>query len=251
MFKIALIDDELHCVKSLLLHINGLFPDFEVVFRSTKPREAIKMLQETAVDLVFLDVEMPGINGFELLDQFDRPPFDVIFTTAYSQYAIQAFKVRAVDYLLKPIDERELLEAVTGWRERRELEKENTQIGALLDGLKKDGLLGNKVAVPVFDGFEFIDVKAIMYCQSENNYTNIHFESGKTLLISKTLKEFEKVMEKFLFIRTHQSYLINPQYMRKYVRNDGGYIVLVNGKEIPVSASRKRLIVGLFEAIKR
>ncbi|WP_262249083.1 LytR/AlgR family response regulator transcription factor [Parapedobacter soli] len=251
MFKIALIDDEQHCVKSLLLHINNLFPDFEVVFHSTKPREAIKVLQEAVIDLVFLDVEMPGISGFDLLDHFEQPPFDVIFTTAYSQYAIQAFKVKAVDYLLKPVDERELVAAVNSWRERRDMERENKQISALLDNLKKDGLLGNKVAVPVLDGFEFIDVKTILYCQSENNYTNIHFESGKTLLISKTLKEFEKVMEKFLFIRTHQSYLINPQYMRKYVRNDGGYIVLVNGKEIPVSSSRKRLIVGLFEAIKR
>src|SRR5690606_26011330 len=181
MFKIALIDDEQHCVKSLLLHINQLFPDFEVVFHSTKPREAIKTLQETAVDLLFLDVEMPGISGFELLDQFEQPPFDVIFTTAYSQYAIQAFKVRAVDYLLKPVDERELMDAVMGWRERRELEQDNNQISALLDSLKKDGLLGNKVAVPILDGFEFIDVKTILYCQSENNYTNIHFESGKTL----------------------------------------------------------------------
>src|SRR5690606_40150949 len=102
MFKIAIIDDEQHCVKSLLLHINHLFPEFTVVFHSTKPREAIKTLQETAIDLLFLDVEMPGINGFELLDKFEQPPFDVIFTTAYSQYAIQAFKVRAVDYLLKP-----------------------------------------------------------------------------------------------------------------------------------------------------
>src|SRR5690606_32846045 len=127
----------------------------------------------------------------------------------------------------------------------------NSQISLMLDNLKKEGLLGNKVAVQVMDGFEFIDVKTVLYCQSENNYTNTHFESGKTLLINKTPKEFEKVMEKFLFIRTHQSYLINPQFMRKYVRNDGGYIVLVNGKVIPVSASRKRVIVGLFEAIKR
>lgn len=251
MFKIAVIDDEQHCVKSLLLHINHLFPDFEVVLHSTKPRDAVKALRDISVDLVFLDVEMPGMNGFELLDQFEQPPFDVIFTTAYSQYAIQAFKVRAVDYLLKPVDEQELVEAVNNWLERHELEQENNQISMLLDSLKKDGLLGNKVAVPVMDGFEFIDVKTILYCQSENNYTNIHFESGKPLLISKTLKEFEKVMEKFLFIRTHQSYLINPQYMRKYVRNDGGYIVLANGKEIPVSAARKRVIVGLFEAIKR
>ncbi len=249
--RIAIIDDEQHCVKSLLMHINSLFPEFEVVFHSTKPREAIKTLQETAIDLLFLDVEMPGINGFEFLEQFEQPTFDVIFTTAYSQYAIQAFKVKAINYLLKPIDEQEIVDAVNSWRDKRELEYDSGQISALLDHLKRDGLLGNKIAVPILDGFEFIDVKTILYCQSENNYTNIHFESGKKLLISKTLKEFEKVMEKFLFIRTHQSYLINPNYMQKYVRNDGGYIVLMDGKKIPVSSSRKSLIVGLFEAIKR
>src|SRR5690606_13144981 len=211
------------------MHINSLFPEFEVVFHSTKPREAIKTLQETAIDLLFLDVEMPGINGFEFLEQFEQPTFDVIFTTAYSQYAIQAFKVKAINYLLKPIDEQEIVEAVNSWRDKRELEYDSSQISALLDHLKRDGLLGNKIADPILDGCESIDVKTIVYCQSENNYTNIHFESGKKILISKTLKEFEKVMEKFLFIRTHQSYLINPNYMQKYVRNDGGYIVLMDG----------------------
>lgn len=249
--RVAIIDDEQHCVKSLLLHIKSLFPHFEVVFHSTKPREAVKMIQDTTVDLLFLDVEMPGMNGFEFLELFEQPSFDVIFTTAYSQYAIPAFRAKAINYLLKPIDEDELVEAVTSWQEKRELENDNDQISALLESLKKDELLGNKVAVPILDGFEFINVKSVLYCQSENNYTNIYFECGKKLLVSKTLKEFEKVMEKFLFIRTHQSYLINPHHMRKYVRNDGGYIVLVNGKEIPVSANRKRLIVGLFEAIKR
>jgi len=249
--KVAIIDDEQHCIKSLLLHINGLFPDFEVVFHSTKPREALKTLRSTEIDLLFLDVEMPEINGFELLDMLEQPSFDVIFTTAYSQYAISAFRARAVNYLLKPIDETELVEAVSSWQERRELENDTNQISALIESLKKDELLGNKVAVPILDGFEFIDVKSVLYCQSENNYTNIHFDCGKKLLISKTLKEFEKVMEKFLFIRTHQSYLINPNHMKKYVRNDGGYIVLANGKEIPVSANRRQLIVGLFEAIKR
>lgn len=249
--RVAIVDDEKHCVNSLVLHINSLFPDYEVVVQSTNPREAIKSLQDTPVDLLFLDVEMPGMNGFEFLESFEQPTFEVIFTTAYSQYAIPAFRAKAANYLLKPIDEGELQEAVAIWQEKRELEKDSTQISALLESLKKDELLGNKVAVPILDGFEFIDVKSVLYCQSESNYTNIHFECGKTLLISKTLKEFEKVMEKFLFIRTHQSFLINPHHMRKYVRHNGGYIVLVNGKEIPVSANRRPLIVGLFEAIKR
>src|SRR5690606_6480086 len=163
--KVAIIDDEQHCIKSLLLHINGLFPDFEVVFDSTKPREALKMLRNTDIDLLFLDVEMPEINGFELLDMLEQPAFDVIFTTAYSQYAIPAFRAKAVNYLLKPIDENELVEAVTSWQERRELENDTNQISALIESLKKDELLGNKVAVPILDGFEFINVKSVLYCQ--------------------------------------------------------------------------------------
>ena len=248
-YRCLLVDDEPPARKLLSDYISKI-SQLELAGVCKNGEEALRFLKEHPVDILLLDIRMPLMTGMDLLNELPDKPLTIL-TTAYEEYAVKGYELDVIDYLLKPVDERELVAAVNSWRERRDMERENKQISALLDNLKKDGLLGNKVAVPVLDGFEFIDVKTILYCQSENNYTNIHFESGKTLLISKTLKEFEKVMEKFLFIRTHQSYLINPQYMRKYVRNDGGYIVLVNGKEIPVSSSRKRLIVGLFEAIKR
>lgn len=250
--KVAIIDDEMHCIKSLTWRIQHLFPEFEIVFQTTKPREGLKLLFTNEIDLLFLDVEMPGINGFELLESLGAPiPFDIIFTTAYSHYAIQAIKIQAINYLLKPIDEKELIDAIQNWRNTRESGVNNAQISALLEGLKRDGLLENKVAVPILEGFEFVDVKSIVYCQSENNYTNITFDTGRRLLISKTLKEFEKVLENYHFIRVHQSYLINPNYMQRYIRNDGGFVVLTGGLHIPVSPSKRELITKFFETITR
>jgi two-component system LytT family response regulator len=249
--KIAIIDDEMHCIKSLELHINSMFPKSEIVYTSTKPKEAVKALIELKIDILFLDVEMPGINGFELLEQFDNPHFEVIFTTAYSQYAIPAFKAQAINYLLKPIDEQELKEAIKNWEAKRNQEKGSKEINKLLKHLKKEGLLDSKIAVPVSDGFEFLDIKEILYCQSQNNYTYIYLENGDKVLISKTLKMVEKALERFYFLRTHQSFLINPNFMKKYIRSDGGYLVMSDKKQIPVSNSKKELITSIFEAIKR
>lgn len=247
--KIAIIDDEMHCIKSMELHLQSLFPKCEIVFTSTKPGEALLPLQTLEIDILFLDVEMPGITGFELLEQFESLPFSVIFTTAYSKYAIQAFKAQAINYLLKPIDEEELKEAVLNWEER--FKKEAQEIDNLLLYLKKEGLLQSKIAVPITDGFEFIDVQEIIYCQSSNNYTTIYLQSGETLLISKTLKTVEKSLERFYFLRTHQSFLINPNFMRKYVKSDGGYLVMNNQAKIPVSQSKKGMITKIFDTIKR
>lgn len=249
--NIAILDDELHCVESLIIHINALYPQFKTIYKSTNPRESIQPLKDLKPDLLFLDVEMPGMNGFEFLEQFSELPFDVIFTTAYSQYAVKAFKAQAVNYLLKPIDENELKSAVDSWVDKRRKDNQSGKIDRLLTYLKKEGLLKSKIAVPVSDGLEFIEVNDIVYCQSQNNYTTIYLIQDENILISKTLKEVESALEKFFFVRTHQSYLINPNYMRKYVRNDGGYIIMNGGKQIPVGNSKKALIVGIFEAIRR
>src|SRR5690606_32191115 len=127
----------------------------------------------------------------------------------------------------------------------------NEEVEKLLEHLKKEGILKNKIAVPITDGMEFIEVTKIIYCKSQNNYTFIHLENGKEVLISKTLKEVEKVLENFLFVRVHQSYLINPNYMQKYLKNDGGYVVMSNGKSIPISNTKKKLITELFETIRK
>ncbi|MDT0677177.1 LytR/AlgR family response regulator transcription factor [Autumnicola musiva] len=249
--RIAIIDDEVHCVEGLVLHLKKMFPEIQVVFKGTQPEEALVSLADTRPDLLFLDVEMPGINGFELLDQFPDGSFDVIFTTAYSQYAAQAFKAKAVNYLLKPIDEMELQSAVLQWKKEREMKNSlsSDRMKELLTHMKREGILKNKIAVPVSEGFEFIETNEILYCQSQNNYTLLFTADKRKLVLSKTLKEFEKLLDKYFFIRIHKSFLINPNYMKKYYRNDGGYLVMQDGKSIPVSKSKKELITSLFDAI--
>ena len=251
--RVAIVDDEVHCVEGLILHLKNKFPETEIVFKTTKPEEALASLMNAKPELLFLDVEMPGMTGFELLDQLSKDSFDVIFTTAYSQYAAQAFKAKAMNYLLKPIDEIELETAVLDWKEQREGRKGATseKMSELIEYLKREGILKNKIAVPVSEGFEFIETNDILYCQSQNNYTLLFTINNRKLVLSKTLKEFEKLLEKYFFIRIHKSYLINPNYMKKYYRNDGGYLVMQDEKTIPVSKSKKELITSLFDAISR
>ncbi len=251
--KIAIIDDEVHCIESLVIHIHTLFPKMNIIYKCTKVQEALEELKKLEIDLLFLDIEMPGLNGFQLLEQLPDRKFEVIFTTAYSQYAVQAFKTRAINYLLKPIDEDEFKIAVQDWENERANTKEGnySQLDALLDHLKKDGILKSKISVPVSDGYEFIEVNNIMYCQSKSNYTTLYLSSGAKLLISKTMKEVEKVLDHFFFIRVHQSHLINPNFLKKYYKNDGGYLVMQDDKQIPVSHQKRGLIVGLFDAIKK
>ena len=252
--KVAIIDDEIHCIESLAMDLNSVDPHIKVMYKCNQPMEALEKLPKLDIDILFLDVEMPGINGFELLEQLHSFSFDIVFTTAYSQYAVQAFKLKAFNYLLKPVDEMELKEVLQQWK----LQKENKDAVAseevvrqLLEQMKKEGILKSKIAVPIADGYEFLETNQILFCQSENNYTNIYLVNGSKLLISKTLKEVEKTLEKYLFMRVHQSYLINPNYMKKYHRKDGGYVMMDNDHRIPVSHHKKELLTGLFEAVSR
>ncbi|PKD20850.1 LytR family transcriptional regulator [Salegentibacter salinarum] len=251
--KVAILDDEVHCVEGLVLHLRKNFPDAEIIYKGTRPEAALEVLPNAKIDLLFLDVEMPGMNGFELLDQLQETKFDVIFTTAYSQYAAQAFKAKAVNYLLKPIDEIEFREAILDWQEERKKKNNfsSEKISDLLTYMRREGILKNKIALPVADGYEFIETNEILYAQSQNNYTQLFLSDKRNLVLSKTLKEFEKLLDKYFFIRIHKSYLINPNYMKKYYKNDGGYLVMQDGKTIPVSKTKKDLITSLFDAITK
>lgn len=251
--KIAIIDDEVHCIESLVIHLRALFPEFTVSYKSNRVQEAVSRLPELEIDLLFLDIEMPGLNGFQLLEQVPDRTFDVIFTTAYSQYAIQAFKAQACNYLLKPIDEQELAEAVAAWKADRQKRGSGLpkQIDQVLEHLKKEGSLRSKISVPVSDGFEFIEVDRIMYCKSQSNYTTLFLSDGTEVLVSKTMKEVQKTLDRYFFIRVHQSHLINPNYMIKYHKNDGGYLIMDDKATIPVSNQNRKLITNLFDAVRR
>ncbi len=249
--KIAIVDDEVHCIESLIIHLNELFPEFHLVYKTNNVQQAVNKLGELDIDLLFLDIEMPGMNGFQLLESFSERSFDVIFTTAYSEYALQAFKAKAISYLLKPIDEDELKEVVLTWRKERFQQPQKLQdIESLLDYLKKEGFMESKISVPITDGYEFIEVNQIIYCQSQSNYTTFYLLNGSKLLVSKTLKEVDRVLKNYFFIRVHQSYLVNPNFMKKFSRQDGGYLEMKNGQILPISRSKRSLVVDLFEAVK-
>lgn len=250
--NVAIVDDEVHCIESLVIHLNSLYPETNIVYKTNKVQEALQKLNELELDLLFLDVEMPGLNGFQLLEHLGDRKFDVIFTTAYSQYATQAFKARAFDYLMKPIDEDELKETIQDWQKKRHNSQSQKQnLNELLDYLKKEGILKTKIALPISDGFEFIEVDDIMYCNSSSNYTSLYLTSNKKIVVSKTLKEIEKTLEKFFFLRVHQSFLINPNFLKKYVHKDGGYLIMKNDKEIPVSSQKRKLITEFFDAVQK
>ncbi|MBT0810495.1 response regulator transcription factor [Litoribacter ruber] len=251
--NIALLDDEKHCLESLALDLKQVAPEAEIVFKSTKPEKALEKIPDLEVDLLFLDVQMPKLNGFEFLEQLAPNVPDVIFTTAYSRYAIQAFRYHAFNYLLKPIDEKELATVVDHWRQKRERDRlfQETTIEGLLEKMKRDGIFQSKIAVPVFDGYEFIEIKDILFCRSESNYTTFFLENDGQILICKTLKEVESILNKHHFIRIHQSYLVNPHHMTKFQRSDGGYVIMKNGEKIKVSSQKKDLVTGFFETVRK
>ncbi len=250
--KVAIVDDEVHCIESLVIHLNDLFPDAEIVYKSNNVREAATQLGKLDIELLFLDVEMPGLNGFQLLEQFPNRKFDVIFATAYSQYAVEAFKAKAINYLLKPIDEKELKEVIKEWKEDKAQAKDSKgQLNQLLSYLKKEGALKSKIAVPISDGFEFVEIDNIMYCQSQSNYTILTLSNGNELMISKTLKGVEATLQPFFFIRIHQSFLVNPNHIKSFHRKEGGSITMQDDKKIPVSSKKRKMLIDLFEAIQK
>lgn len=248
--KVAILDDELHCVESLVIHLHSLFPQIKVICKFTNPIEALERLQNTAIDLLFLDIEMPAMNGFEFLNSFKKINFDVIFTTAYSQYAVKAFKAQAINYLLKPLDEEELKEALVSYINSRKQSKRTPEnLEALLNNFVRETSL-DKIAIPVTDGVEFIDVKEIIYCQSKSNYTILFLQNNQKLMFSKTLKDTQIILDKYGYLRVHQSYLINPAHLKKYIRHDGGSVIMSDNTQIPISASKRKSILNYLESLQ-
>lgn len=247
--KAVLIDDEMHCTASLAINLQELNQNITVVNSFNKPSEAVAYLEQNHnFDILFLDIEMPGMNGFDLLKKLEHIPFDVVFVTAYNQYAINAFKYSAFDYLLKPVDENDLQQCINRWRQKPQNGIEQKQLD-FLGNLFKVGKLPDKLALPTHDGLELVVINNIVHCQSDSNYTNFHFADGGTLLICRTLKDVEAALTAHGFIRIHQSHLVNPAHIKKLVKNDGGYLIMSNNSQLRISKNKKDLVNNIFNAI--
>lgn len=245
MIRAIIVDDEKHCTESLGLLIKKYVPGIEVLEEFNDPITAAEKIKELKPDLVFLDIEMPRMNGFDLLKSLPEINFEIIFTTAYDDFAIQAFKVSAIDYLLKPIERDELIKAVEKFRKHRADQDFEDRFMVFLSkyGKSEMGHLG-KVALPTQEGFEFIDQDIIVRCESDSNYTTVVLEGQKNIVVSRTLKDVESMLDNTTFVRVHHSHLINLRHIRKYHKGSGGVIVMDNGDNVSVSRSKKSEFLG-------
>ena len=237
MIKTIIIDDEQNSREALENLVKSYCPDLQVVSSAASVEEGIKVIKSEKPDLVFLDIEMPDKSGFDLLSQLDSIDFEVIITTGYEQYAVKAFKTVAVDYLLKPIDINELELAVTKVLEKRKKRKVNKNFDVFIQNWKSGG--NEQIALASSEGFIFVKVKDIIYCKGDGAYTYFYIKDTPRVTVSKNLKEFEELLKDQSFFRVHKSYLINLNEMKKYIRGDGGYVVLTNGDNVDVSKRKK------------
>ena len=242
MIKAIIIDDEQHCIDSLAADLLRYCGNVETVAKCLSAKEGILAIKKHRPELVFLDVEMPWMNGFEMLEILDYIDFYIVFTTAYDKFAAKAFRISAVDYLLKPIDSTELKNAVQKVEEKMQAPVGNVNIQNLLHNIRQPAEQ-QKIALPTRDGYEFAQVNSILYCSAEGAYTKVVFSNKHWLLISKTLGDIEEMLPAAIFTRIHHSTIVNVNSISKYHRTDGGYVVLNTEEKLMVSKARKEALL--------
>lgn len=234
--NVAIIDDEIHAIETLTYDLlENHSTETHLLFSSTNPVEGIKKIRSEKPDLVFLDIDMPGLSGFELVELIDDLQVQVIFTTAHQEYAVQAVETIASGYLLKPVQPDDL---------QRIIEKARTTAKPTVINLP----LKEKIPVPDNDGIELVPCDDIIYCKSDSNYCTLVLSGNRKITASKTLKHFEDNLSKDQFIRVHKSYLINRNHMKKYLKKDGGELVMSNNDVVPLSRNTREEIVKLIQS---
>jgi two-component system LytT family response regulator len=246
MIRAILIDDEEHSNKTLRYELERHCPEVIILDEALSGAEGIEKIQAHKPNLVFLDIEMPGMSGFDLVKKLAPVDFDIIFVTAYDQYAIRAFRIAALDYLLKPITSEDLKQAINRVAGRAASEERQQQLEILMHNLR-DGLKAPRIALPAGRGMDFVNVEDILYCSAESNYTHVCMQSGKKYTLAKTLKEIEQLLDQKHFFRIHQTYLVNMQHVQRYVRDDGGYVIMQDKSKIPIAKRRKEEFMSLLK----
>lgn len=237
MIKAIIIDDEFSAIKSLKWEIEKFCTGIEVTNFYTEPKKAISGINLLQPDCVFLDIEMPEMDGFQLLKHLNYRDFELIFTTAYDNYAIKAFKQNALDYLLKPIDSDDLVLAVERIKRKKEKNSLGDELKKVLAQVRKDGL--HKIPLSFSNRTIYVEPEEIIYCKSDGNYTEVFLVDGKKEVLSKKLKDVESLINESCFLRVHNSYLVNLKHLKEFIKTDGSYLLLNDGTSIPVSRNKK------------
>jgi two-component system, LytTR family, response regulator len=247
MIKAIIVDDEPDCCETLATLLERYCPEVKIADICYSGEAALLAIQEQPPQILFLDIEMPQMNGFELLEKIFEVNFELIFTTSYDQYAIKAIRFSALDYLLKPIDREELQKAVQKARERLQHPLPQ-QLEILLHKLNHLVTPVQKIAIPTMEGLQLIPVHSIISCASSSNYTILHLKNNQKLTVSRTLKEMEELLEEYGFLRAHHSNLVNFNEINRYVRGEGGYLLMSDGSAIDVSRSKKEMLLQKLQS---
>jgi two-component system LytT family response regulator len=238
MLNAIIVDDEPHCCKTLDALLKRYCPGVHIIATCVNGADALQAIRQLNPDLVFLDVEMPKMNGFEMLEQLREINFHLIFVTSYDAYALKAIRFSAIDYLLKPVDREELQTAVQKVIRRMQAPLPE-QLKIILEKIQHPAAASNKIALPTMEGLQMIAVESIIVCEADDNYTTLMLKNNKKIVVSCTLKVIEELLEDHSFIRVHRSFVVNLSEVEKYVKGDGGYLVMSDGSEILISRNKK------------
>lgn len=249
MMNAILIDDEKNALEVLEMQLTEFCTGVQVVAKCDGGETGIAAIKKFKPDLVFLDIEMPHITGFDVIKETAGLNYDIIFTTAYNQFAIKAFKVSAVDYLLKPIDITELQAAVEKARQKRGSNNLEEKLKTLLSNLPSYPASTSKIALPAGEAMYMVEPSEIIRCESDSNYTHIFLSNGKKITTAKTLKDVEENLKGLSFYRIHQSHLVNMHHISKVVKGDGGYVIMSDNSHITISRNKKEAFMESFRKL--
>lgn len=249
MLNAVLIDDEKNALEVLEMQLTRFCKDVKVVAACLGGEKGIVAIKKFNPDVVFLDIEMPHVNGFDVIKATEMYHYEVIFTTAYDQFAIKAFKFSALDYLLKPIDITELQTAVDRVKNKKGDHHLEQKIQTLFQHLQTPQRLTDKIALPLGDALQFVSPDEIIRCESDSNYTHVFLANGKKITVAKTLKEVEQNIYGGPFFRIHQSHLVNINHISKYLKGDNAYVIMKDGTQIGISRNRKEAFLETFRKL--
>jgi two-component system, LytTR family, response regulator len=240
--KTIIIDDESNNIQNLINFLEKYCNNIQIVATGKNADEGIIAIQKYNPDLVFLDIQMPNKSGFDMLNELPEITFEIIFITAFDQYGIQAIKFSALDYLLKPVDIEELKIAVQKAINKISLKQRNLNIDNLLEYIKKGQKSVPRIALPTLHETVYIKIDEIVRCEASDNYTTFYLNNSEKILVCKTLKEFSGLLTPYNFIRSHQSHLVNIQYIKSLLKEDGGVLLLFDKTKIPISRQNRELV---------
>ncbi len=247
--KVVIIDDEEFARRNISLIIHEYFPQIEIVGEADSVSSGIQEITTKNPDLIFLDVDIKGGTGFDIIQKINYESLKIIFITAFSEYALRAIKFSAFDYILKPFKSSEIIQTINKILEE-EIDKNYIEkFDAIFSNINSESNIPKKIALKTMEKIFIINVQDIIYCESENNYTNFFLTNGKSILVSKPIKKYDEILSEVGFMRVHQSFLVNMNHLKEYDKSDGGFLIMINGKNIPVSTRQKVLLLKFFDSL--